>query len=142
MRNVFLAILIFLLGLPTHAPANEVALRVVASTATSQEEFSLSDLKRIFLGKTRSWRDGEQISLVINTNELAMDQFCRSIVRKTPRQYTMYWRKQLYSGHSMLPVQRDSDEQVIDYLTEHSGAIGFILSPVTDPRIKELMISQ
>ena len=142
MRKMALLILIFLLGLATHATSNEEILRIVAAADTSQEAVSSAELNRIFLGKTRFWKQGAQIFPIINTNKLALEQFCRAIVHKTPRQYTMYWRKQLYAGHSMLPVQRDNDQKVIDYLSEHPGAIGFILSPVSDPRIKELKISQ
>jgi len=142
MRYVILTVLILLLSLPpVYATTVESALRVVVSAQNPQQQLSRSELNRIFLGKTRKWTHGERVLLSINSEASAMDEFCHTIAHKTPRQFSMYWRKQLYSGHSMLPAQFDADEHVIDYVAEHSGAIGFILSPTNDPRIKEVMIA-
>ncbi|WP_321532405.1 hypothetical protein [uncultured Desulfuromonas sp.] len=135
------AILIVLLGIATSATAGELSLMLVVSKDNPQSQVSLSQLNRIFLGKTRKWEHGDHISLSINTHKAAMEAFCRTIIQKTPRQFSMYWRKQLYSGHSMLPAQFEADEQIINYVAEHSGAIGFILTPINDPRVKEIMIA-
>ncbi len=141
MRNIIAAILIMLLGMTTSAMADELPVMLIVSADNPINEISRSELKRIFLGKTRKWSHGEHVFITINANESALEKFCRTIVQKTPRQFSMYWRKQLYSGHSMLPTQCEDDEQVLDYVAKHSGAIGFIFTRITDSRIKEMMIA-
>lgn len=141
MRAAILTLVILLLSVSGFAALSEPTLKVVTSAELPEQELTLSELNRIFLGKTRTWQHGERIYLTINTEETTLNAFCQSIVRKTPRQFSMYWRKQLYSGHSMLPVQFDSDEQVVNYLAEHPRAIGFVRSSINDPRVKEITIT-
>lgn len=141
MRNVIVAILVLLLSMTTSVAAEEFSFMLIVSAQNPQNQISMSELNRIFLGKTRKWAHGESIALSINTNEAAMEAFCRTIVKKTPRQFSMYWRKQLYSGHSMLPAQLNGDEPVIDYVCSRSGAVGVILTSTNDPRIKEMVIT-
>jgi ABC-type phosphate transport system substrate-binding protein len=141
MKGLILALLLVLIALPLEAVATRDAVSIIVPAGLEIESLDHSAVNRIFLGKTRQWQNRESIVMTVNRDKEAMALFCEQLAHKTPRQFFMYWRKQLYSGHSMLPKQFDTDQQIINFVAEHPNSIGFIASPVTDPRVKELVIS-
>ncbi|PLX91539.1 MAG: hypothetical protein C0620_11060 [Desulfuromonas sp.] len=141
MRSLVLALLFVLIALPLEAVATHDVVSIIVPAGLEVESLDHSAVNRIFLGKTKQWQNHESIIMTVNKDKKAMALFCEQFAHKTPRQFFMYWRKQLYSGHSMLPKNFDTDQQIIDFIGEHPNSIGFIASPITDPRVKELVIS-
>jgi hypothetical protein len=37
-----------------------------------------------------------------------------------------YWQKQIFSGRGVPPEEKKSDEEVLKYVTENPGAVGYI----------------
>jgi hypothetical protein len=37
-----------------------------------------------------------------------------------------YWQKQIFSGRGVPPEEKESDEEVLEYVSKNVGAIGYI----------------
>lgn len=120
--------------------ADTVEFSVIVHPEHSITELSGNEIKRLFLGKMKKWPEGDSVHLVINTSEPTQGSFTREILHKTPRQLSVYWRKALYSGRSMLPLFLADDQQVLDYVAKHRQAISIISSQAVDSRVKRVDI--
>lgn len=105
-------------------------------------ELTVSEIKHIFLGKKRNWPDGSSITLVMNKNDEIHESFTRTMLQKSPTQLSVYWKKILYSGASMLPLAVKDDEAVKSYLHVHANAISYIASDSLDKQVRQVKIKK
>ncbi len=103
-------------------------------TLTAQE------VKRIFLGKKKKWADGSAIDIVVNANNEVHGQFTRTLLGKSPAQFSNYWRKILFSGRSMLPVSVKNDVDAKSYMTGHPNALTYVGVTSLDTTVKKLVV--
>jgi ABC-type phosphate transport system substrate-binding protein len=90
------------------------------------DSVSARELRRIFLGKTKKWPDGTAALPVLNPSALVHADFSRQVLHKSPNQLTTYWRKNLYSGRSMMPYSAIDVVDLTNYLTRHKNAISYL----------------
>ncbi|MDX2480306.1 MAG: hypothetical protein QNK24_08205 [Desulfuromusa sp.] len=86
---------------------------------------SVKDLRRMFLGKSKKWPDGSAVMLVLNPNDAAHSEFTRTMLHKSPKQLSLFWRKNLYSGRSMMPYSAENPDDMSIYLDKHKNAISY-----------------
>lgn len=131
-------LLLWLAVSPPLAMAESFAVIVAANHPVAA--LSSHQVQRIFLGKMKKWPNGEAVHIAFNSSEPTNGMFTHQVLRKTPRQLSSYWRKALYSGRSMLPLYLADDQQVLDYVADHPNVISVVAEPVTDPRVKRVLI--
>jgi ABC-type phosphate transport system substrate-binding protein len=109
-----------LITTPVHA---DIALIVHPSNAAVVTD---SDIKALFLGKQRSFNDGNQaIPLVVVEAEPSRSEFNSKVLSKTDAQHTAYWSKQTFTGNGTPPKEVSSDE-MLQLVSANPGTIGFI----------------
>lgn len=113
---------------------------VIASAQRASEPLTATDVERIFLGKMKKWPDGTTITLVYNDEKSIKSTFSQNYLHRSWRQISIYWRKKLYSGRSMLPKFVVGDEQVKEYLFNHPSAISYLSAENVDARIQVLEV--
>lgn len=113
---------------------------VVVHKDRQVDSLSPTELRRIFLGKTKVWPDGSAVLLVLNPNDSVHADFTRSLLHKSPRQLTTYWRKSLYSGRSMMPYVAESSDDITAYMERHKNAISYLSKSELDDSLKPIGI--
>ena len=103
---------------------------------------SARELKRIFLGKVKSWPNGSPITIVLNQKDPAHPYFTRTQLHKSPRQLTTFWRKKLYSGQSMLPLYASSTEEALTLLASNINAISYMSKYFQGSATKQLTVTE
>lgn len=116
--------IVLLLGLMLPQPglAKESAL-VKANNPT--QKLSKRELRKLLLGKTRQWRNGDKVVLATLHGGAAHTQFIKAYVGKTPKQFTNYWRKMLFSGKGRMPKAFRSQKELASFVANHKGALGY-----------------
>lgn len=109
----------------------DVAVVINKHNALSVNE---SDISRLFLGKMKSFDSGENAKPVnLKFGNSIRKEFEQKVLNKSSQQVKAYWSKLIFSGRGKPPKEVTSDSEVIKFILENEGAIGYIdATNVTD----------
>lgn len=108
------------------SPARAGSVKVITSSSTPVDSIDQADVKKIFLGKTKSWPDGNPIEFVVLKSGDVHDNFLKSYVKKSASQFKTYWKKQVFTGKGRNPTSFDSENELLAYVTGKTGVIGYV----------------
>ena len=98
------------------------------------------DVKLIFLGKKIKWLDGKKIHKAGLLKGPVHEEFLNKYIHKSPSSYSSFWRLMIVTGAGIPPKSFKTEKEVIRYVAEKEGAIGYISSPTDHKGIKVLTI--
>jgi len=113
---------------------------VICNKSVADNELSKKDMEDIFLGKKTRWSDNQKITFVILKGGEAHISFLSRYVDKTESQFIMYWKKMVFTGEGRLPKAFDTPEELLKYVSETSGAIGYVPANAASDRVKTLIV--
>lgn len=113
----------------------------IANPSIEENSITQTQLRDIFLGDKVLWQDGQQITVAINTNPAVFEQFTKKYTGRTTNQFQAYWRLILFTGKGSVPKMFKTDEEIIQYVSNTPGAIGYISSKTEADGIKIIPIS-
>ena len=123
---------VLLIGLPTLLPAPsagqaQLPFQVVVNASNPSEPVTSSWVAKAFLHKVRRWPDGEAVVPVdLEVDSFTRAAFTRAIHRKSVRGIESFWQRQIFSGGSPPPPRKERDADVIAFVRERPGAIGYV----------------
>ncbi len=101
---------------------------------------SKTDLKNIFTGRKIAWSGDETIVVVILKKSKTHDRFLSKYVNKTSSQFRSYWIRLVFSGKGVAPISLASEEDMVDYVSNTKGAIGYISSNTNNTGTKIISV--
>lgn len=127
MKKLFLATALTVCSLNTFA---EVAVIVNPANAN---QIDANTIKKIYLGKSKSFADGMKVNPVNQGSNSVADEFNDKVVGKSGSQLNAYWSKLIFTGKGTPPEKLSNDQAVIDFVSSNKDGIGYIDSAkVTD----------
>lgn len=120
--------------------AKSEPIYVFANPNVGDSVLTPSDIQNIYLGKKDKWRDNQGINFTALSDGECYEAFIRQFVERTPFQFQNYWKKQIFTGKGQPPRGFDSPDELVDYVSRTSGAIGFSCTPPDTGRVKILTI--
>jgi len=133
---VFFIFVMFLAPFP--ATAGEVI--IIANENVSTSLLNNDDIKQIFLGKRSSWEDGGKIVIAVQYGTDASALFLKRYIMKNAYQYDIYWKKQVFTGRAKAPKFFESDQEIVRFVSETPGAIGYVLSDTDIGKAKTITV--
>lgn len=116
---------------------------VVVNQETPLHSVSEKDLALIFLGKVTFWEDQWKIQpCMLKESNPTMEFFLRQVLLKSVGQYRSYWRSKLYSGGGVLPKTFSKENQLFNYLSQNTGAIGVVPDQKIPAGLKKVDVSE
>lgn len=98
------------------------------NSALPFEELSLRELRAIYTMKQRRWDSGESITVfVLPETTTAHKEFCKKILGVFPRQLRSVWYRSVYTGTGVAPIEVETEEELIEQVSQTNGAIGYVL---------------
>ncbi len=132
MRRLLL--ILSLVIVPTFSALAEVSVIVNPANSNSLDK---GQLKRIWLGKMKSYPDGGSVMILDQANGAATrDEFLSKVIGKSGSQYKAYWSKLLFTGKGKPPKELSSDADIIAEISKSPGAIGYINSSAVTGDVK------
>ncbi len=121
---VVLIFAVFSLTAPSvHASGGAIA--VVVSDSNKTTDLSMTQLKRLYLGKTTAFPNDKPVTMFEYT-PLVKD-FYKLVSAMTIQEFRMHWIKQVFSGTNAAPPAKCSDvENIKKILCNDSSAVCFI----------------
>ena len=117
--------------------------KVIVNDANSIKEINKSELSDIFLKKTTKWSDNKKIEPVnLDADSDTRQAFAKSVHGKSVNAIKAYWQKKIFTGKGVPPVEKKSDAEVIAFVKENSGAIGYVSSNTAVSGVKVLKINE
>ena len=84
-------------------------------------------LQKIFLAKIRDLPNGVKAELVdLPEGDETRDAFYQHLVNRDDMQLKAYWSRLIFTGSGSPPKVMDSSQEVIDFVAENPGAIGYV----------------
>ena len=100
--------------------------KIIANRSVPVDCIKRSDLKKIFLGKKTFWENDEKIIPVLVDKKDIHNVFVRKIIKKTPSQFSTYWKRMIFTGRSKTLKTLKDEQAILNYITVTKGAIGYI----------------
>ena len=110
---------------PLNALAEE-AVVVIANKDVPSEKLTPDKIKKIFLGEVMNWENNEVITVVLLGDETVHKEFIHKYIKRTPAQFLNVWRRNLFTGKGAMPTQMDNIDDLIKYVANTKGAIGYV----------------
>jgi len=109
---------------------------VVANGSLSGDVLSKQDIRAIFLGK-KSVVAGDNVVIVTLDGGDVHKDFLKSLVGKTPSQFSSHWKRIVFTGKGKMPKSFKTEEELLAFLSNTKGGIGYVSSAVSkDPRVQ------
>lgn len=107
---------------------------VVIVHPSNTSTFDQSDIKKIFLGKSKKFSNGRTaIALNADDSMSFTDEFNTKVIGKSSSQLNAYWSKKIFTGKGTPPQKMSTSAEIIDAVSSNPDAIGYIdKSAVTD----------
>ena len=101
---------------------------IIANKDVQVNKLSKQELSSIFLGNKQFWDNGSRIktSYIMDKSEFSFI-FFNQYVEKAYKKFKRYWLKKIFSGYGAAPKNFKNPEQIIDFVSRNSGAIGFYI---------------
>ncbi|MDD5577843.1 MAG: hypothetical protein PHY16_01020 [Methylobacter sp.] len=125
-----------IIAFATYSPVLRAAEIIVNQTVPT-ERYSLMDARAVFTMRQRFWPNGEQIKVfcLSDTNPLHKD-FVKNNLNMFPHQLRRAWDRMTYSGTGAVPVQLDSEQEMINEIANTPNSIGYLNSRPDNEKIR------
>jgi len=130
MKKIILASAFSLCSINAFA---EVAVIVNPGNASA---IDAETIKKIYLGKTKSFSNGSKANPVNQDATATADEFNDKVVGKSGSQLNAYWSKLVFTGKGTPPEKLSSDQAVIDFVAANGDAIGYVDSTKVNDKVK------
>lgn len=123
--------------------ADAGGFRVVANGSIPMTEIDAASLSGIFLKDTVSWPDGSKIVPVdMAPDTTVRKRFTKAVHGRNVAAIKSHWQRQIFSGKGVPPVEFSSEEDLLFFVSETPGAIGYVSdsTPLIDG-VRELTVT-
>lgn len=136
MRRI-LSLLICALVLTALVPMfaqGQQGFSIIVNANNQVNGISKSDANKMFLRKTKKWDNGETVEPVdLPADATVRARFSDTVLGRDVNAIKSYWQRQIFSGRSTPPPERDSEAEVIDFVRNNAGAIGYVSAGASLP---------
>ena len=130
MKNgVIVLIFLSILFCGSFAVAEEgIGFKVIVHASNPTKQLSKQELSQLFLKKVKQWKDRNEAVLPVDLvgDSPVRQKFSEVIHGRGVASIKAYWQKQIFAGRGVPPEEKKSDEEVLKYVSENPGAVGYI----------------
>ena len=120
-------VLALLVALAASPVASAQGFQLVVNTSNQVSSLSKQQVSRMLLKKLTSWPDGGRVKPVDQAGARAVRKsFSQAVHGKKVGAVQSYWQKMTFSGRATPPPELTSDRDVLKYVRNNAGAIGYV----------------
>lgn len=106
-------------------------LVVIVHVSSETDNITSDELRRIYFGKKTRWENGLRVLPVDHKKgNWIRPVWLSEALQVSDKEYKRMWLRNTFSGRATPPSSFTSTERIIEYVSEHEGAIGYIPYPV------------
>jgi ABC-type phosphate transport system substrate-binding protein len=116
-----------MLAAAAQAQSAAPAYRVIVHPSNSATSLDRRFLEDVFLKKIKSWPSGETARPAdLGPKSPVRRRFTEEVLRRPPSAIRAYWQQRIFSGRDVPPPELEKEDDIIQYVMKHSGAIGYV----------------
>lgn len=94
-------------------------------------------VKNIFLGKIRQFAEGLTAKPVdLPEGDAVRNLFYKKFFEKSDMDMKLYWSTTIFTGAGTPPRALNSEKEILQYVRENKGGIGYVSGTVRDPGVR------
>jgi len=106
---------------------DDTGFRIVAHPENPFSKLPRRAVANLFLKETTRWADGDAVRPVdLKPTAPARKHFSEAVLNRSVAAVKSYWQQRIFSGRGVPPPELESDQAVIQYVTKHRGAVGYV----------------
>jgi ABC-type phosphate transport system substrate-binding protein len=122
--------------------AEDGAYKVIVNAANPTAQMSRLKLGEIFLKKAPRWADGVPIAPMEPSGKSAVRQrFTMETYGKPVIAISAYWQQMIFSGKGVPPPERSNDADIVAFVRDTSGGIGYVAAGTDVSGVKVVVIT-
>jgi ABC-type phosphate transport system substrate-binding protein len=115
------------LALAAAAPAAaEDGFKVVVHPSNPADAISRTQLSQLFLKKSTHWPSGATVQPVEPADERLRSRFADRVHGRSLNAVKSYFNQLIFSGRDVPPLERNDDDEVVSYVRQNPGAVGYV----------------
>ena len=115
-------------------------IAIIANSSNALSSITTEQATAIWLGKSKSVDDSGVLKAIdLPEGNATRDEFYSKVVKKTPKQLKVYWRKQVFTGRAFPPNSVNSADEVKKWVSSTSNGLGYIDASAVDSSVKVLL---
>lgn len=123
------------------APIANAGVAVITHPGVKEIGLSKVKLAQIYLGKLKSYSNGQSIKMVdLPKGSSSRKKFYSKVIKKSNSEMSRYWSKLKYTGKGKPPKKLDSAREVIQWVANNEGAIGYVDGKYLNKSVKVVLI--
>lgn len=134
-------LLICALALIAAVPAMADDIKVIANPSVKAESISIAELRSAFLLQRKTLKDGSPVEPVLQKRGATHETFLRQYLNRDSEEIRIYYQGLVFTGKGSMPKQFDSDVQVVAYVAQTRGAIGYVSMSSPTEAVKVLTVT-
>jgi ABC-type phosphate transport system substrate-binding protein len=84
-------------------------------------------LEETFLKKITRWPNDDAMHPAdLAPNSPVRRRFTEDVLNRSVEAVKGYWQQRIFSGRDVPPPEFGSDQEVVDYVLKHAGAVGYV----------------
>lgn len=118
------------------------AYKVIVNPSNPTAQLSRLKVGEIFLKKAVRWPEGALVMPVEPSARTPMRQrFTLEIYGKQVIAISAYWQQMIFSGKGIPPPEKSTDADVVAYVRDTPGAIGYVWSGTDTSSVKVVAVT-
>lgn len=123
MKNIIVLLVIFLWVTNVDAQS----FKVIVNSENSISSLSAKEATDIFMKKQSAFSNGvTAIPVDLPKNSEIRKDFSETVLGKPVATIKSYWQQYVFSGQGTPPLEKSTDDEVINFVKTNSGAIGYV----------------
>ncbi len=124
------------------AAAEEVQFQVIVHPTVTVTDMKATELAKIFLGQVSRWPDGTRAYPVdLSVANPGRRMFSSSVLKAEVNSVKRYWYQQVFSGRGTPPPEKGSTADVVAFVANTPGAVGYVARDTNIPGCKALPVT-
>ena len=141
MKNMRTILIALAVAASWQVAAMAAGYKVIVNNANGKSALAKKEVAQLFMKKTPQWSDGTPVVAVDQTDKSTVrERFTLEIHGKSVSAVKSYWQQQIFSGRDVPPVEKSSDAQVLAFVKQNAGAIGYVAESADTAGVKVIAI--
>ena len=113
---------------------------IIVHPGVPVESLDRDTITSIYSGTKVKWENGDKIGVAMLKKGTTHEAFVQDIVGTTPAKLKNIWKKIVFTGTGSPPKIFKQEEQLVEFVSETEGAIGYIDSSTSHEEVKVISI--
>ncbi len=109
---------------------------VIGNKSVPESSVDNEWVKNVYLGNITKWNNNDPIVLSVINDKDIHSKFLKKYLNRKPSQFKAIWRNMMFTGKGKMPKTLDSKQEMLDFVANNKGAVGYIVSDAKTERIK------